>query len=133
MRMDARRRESTNRVGGPLGDRVELMGGVEIGADDDELVAAEAGHQIAVTNVRLQGGCHTHHQSVALGVAESVIDVLEVVQVAVEDTEAVGRVPSRRSDSARYSSSRFNSPVIGSRRARSCSCSSARPRRVSWT
>ena len=68
------------RVGDPLGERDGVVL-ADLLAHDDELVAAEAGDQVAGAHRRAQPVGHLDEQLVAGGVAERVVDDLEVVQV----------------------------------------------------
>ncbi len=62
----------------------DLAGALDPGVlqQQGELVAAQAGHRVALAGHRPQAGGHLHQQLVARGVPEPVVDVLEVVQVA---------------------------------------------------
>ena len=89
------------------------VGLVDVLADDDELVAAEAGDQVAGAHGGAQPVGHLDEQLVAGGVAERVVDDLEVVEVEEEAGQAAG---AGRNRSATYcaSSVRLGSPVSGS-------------------
>ena len=57
----------------PAGDDTGLGRVVEVGADDDELVTAEAGDEVARACGRLQPGGRLDEQDVAPGVPEAVV------------------------------------------------------------
>ena len=66
---------------------------VDVLADDDELVAAEAGDEVARAHGRAQPARDLDEQLVAGRVAEGVVDDLEVVQVEEEAGQAAGARP----------------------------------------
>ena len=66
---------------------------VDVLADDDELVATEAGDQVSGAHRGAQPGRHLDEQLVAGGVAEGVVDDLEVVEVEEEAGQAAGAGP----------------------------------------
>ena len=69
------------RVDDPTGHQRRLEGGRLILADDDELVAAEAGDGVAGAHDPAQPVGHRHQQLVAGGVTPAVVDQLETVEV----------------------------------------------------
>ena len=58
-----------------------VLGMAQLGEDDRELVAAEAGHGVVVAHALAQPARHLQQQLVAGGVAERVVDGLEVIDV----------------------------------------------------
>ena len=64
-----------------VGDRHGVVGLVQAGQQDDELVAAQAGHGVDVAQLLAQTLGDALQQLVADRVAEAVVDVLEAVQV----------------------------------------------------
>ena len=72
---------------------------VEVGDEDQELVPALAGDDVAGANRPEQPLCHLDQELVAGAVAERVVHELEVVEVDVEHRDAVpGRSRARQSD-----------------------------------
>ena len=93
----------------------------EVLAHDDELVAAEADHRVALARAARGSArparCSTQ---VAGGVAEAVVDQLEVVDVEEQHADPSARCARRRasaSSSRSASRRRLGSPVTGSWRA----------------
>ena len=72
--------------------------------DDEVLVAAEAGHRVRLPHASLELCRRGDEQGVALGVAERVVDVLEVVEVEQQD----GQCPA----GAARESDRLREPVV---------------------
>ncbi|MNO34805.1 hypothetical protein D3C76_248490 [compost metagenome] len=64
-----------------VGDGAGVTGFVQAGQQDDELVAAQAGHGVDITHLLLQALGNALEQQVADRVAEAVVDVLETVEV----------------------------------------------------
>jgi len=64
-----------------LGDALGLGGVADVDADDDELVAAEAGYEVVGPDGVRQPVGHGQEELVARLVAEGVVDELEVVEV----------------------------------------------------
>ena len=58
-----------------------------------ELVAAEAGQRVALTQARLEPARHGDQQLVADQVAEAVVDDLEAIEIEVEHRERVADAP----------------------------------------
>ena len=93
---------------------------VGVGEEDQELFAAVAGGEVAGTQRRPQGGTHIGQDLVADGMAEAVVDVLEVVEIEAEQRErgsvrdACATIRLRVSPAARL----FGSPVSESVEAR---------------
>src|SRR3712207_9146993 len=75
------------------GHRVVLVHAL---ADHDELVATEAGHQVTGAHRGTQPCGDLHEQFVAGGVAEGVVDDLEVVQVEERSEEHTSELQSRQ-------------------------------------
>ena len=69
------------RVDEAAGDPLGLGGVAHFGADDDELVAAEAGHEVVGPDGVGEAVGHGQEEFVAGLVAEGVVDELEVVEV----------------------------------------------------
>ncbi len=81
-------REGLGEGGGDtVGDRDRLLLVGEAVDEDAELVAAEAGDDVAGAQVGAQARCHGTQQSIAGVVAEAVVDQLEVVEVEEEDPD----------------------------------------------
>ena len=57
------------------------VGALHLLEQDAELVAAEAGHGVAGADAAAEAGGHRRQEPVAGGVAEAVVDGLEVVEV----------------------------------------------------
>jgi hypothetical protein len=64
-----------------VGDGAGVAGLVQAGQQDDEFVAAQAGHGVDVAHLLLQALGDAFEQQVADRVAEAVVDVLEAVEV----------------------------------------------------
>ena len=60
---------------------------------DRELVAAEAGQRVALTQARLEPARRRDQQLVADQVAEAVVDDLEAIEIEIEDRERVADAP----------------------------------------
>ena len=76
-----------NGGGDPVGDRDRLLFVGEAVDQDAELVAAEAGDDVAGPQVGAQARRDGSQQGVAGVVAEAVVDQLEVVEVEEEDPD----------------------------------------------
>ena len=86
--LDALHREGLGEGGGDaVGDRDRLGLVGEAVDQDPELVAAEAGDDVAGAQVGAQARRHRPQQGVAGVVAEAVVDQLEVVEVEEEDPD----------------------------------------------
>jgi hypothetical protein len=68
-------------VGEPGGELIGLDRTLDVGPDDDELVAGEAGQGVASPQAPLEPAAHHLQQLVARRVPEAVVHPLEVVQV----------------------------------------------------
>jgi hypothetical protein len=84
------------RVGGggggrTLADRQRLVGAAHLAADDQELVATEAAHQVAVADRAEEPLADVGEQPVAGRVAQPVVEVLELVE-ADEDHRRAQRL-----------------------------------------
>ncbi len=64
-----------------LGDERGVLGMTELGQEQRELVAAEAGHRVAVAHARLNPRRHGLQKLVADVVAEGIVDDLETIEV----------------------------------------------------
>ena len=73
------------RVHHALGKRAGTLRLFDADLHDGEFVAAEARHRVALAHAGRQALGHRHQQSIADGMAERVVDVLEVVEVETED------------------------------------------------
>jgi hypothetical protein len=73
----------------PLGDRERVKGAVDVLAQDGELVASDARSGVLRAQDGRDAPGDRHEQLVAGGVAEPVVDVLEAVEVAEQDRDAV--------------------------------------------
>ena len=84
-------------LGQVVGQRVDAAAPVGVGQEDDELVAAEAGHRGVVARGEAYPLTHRLHDTVAGGVAEAVVDELEPVDVEEDEAERLpGRAPDER-------------------------------------
>ena len=101
----------------PVGQVDRLRHADDVTQDDHELVAADAGDQVAGPHVGVQAFGHLDQQFVAVAVSERVVDQLEAVEVEVQDGH-VGVVDGR----------------LGERSVRCCSIMRrlGRPVRLSW-
>ena len=73
----------------PLGEGHDRIGVVHVGAQDRELVAAEAGHRVGRAQDAAEPVPDGHQQLVARIVAEAVVDHLEVVEVEEQHPDPV--------------------------------------------
>jgi len=71
----------------PLRDADRVVRALDVLEEDRELVAAEAGDRVLRPHTRPQPLGHRHQQTVARQVAQSVVDVLETIQVEDEGAE----------------------------------------------
>jgi hypothetical protein len=67
-----------------LGGVGGLLAGLDVLEQDRELVAAEAGGGVSAANARVEPARHLDQHLVARGVAQGVVDLLEVVEVEEE-------------------------------------------------
>ena len=114
--------------GDAVGDRHRLVLVGEAVDEDPELVAAEAGDDVARAQVRPAAAARRPQQLVAGVVAEAVVDQLEVVEVEEEDPDrraGDGRRARARRPSESTKLSRLGRPVSESWRTRWRSASSA--------
>ena len=77
----------------PAGEGEGLVDPHDVLHEDDELVAAEAGHRVGGTHDPLEPAGHLDEQVVADGVAERVVDDLEPVEVEEEHRHRTGPAP----------------------------------------
>ena len=106
-----------------VGEHLALVG-PGAGEEHGELVAAEAGERVGGAQRAAQPARDLLEQPVAVGVAERVVDGLEVVEVDDHQHERLAGLASMRSSRSR-SSTRFGSPV-------SASCIARCASRVAW-
>ena len=81
----------------PFSERVGLLDPVELLAHDDELVAAEPGHEIAGTQRLVEAPTHLDEEPVAGVMAQAVVEDLEPVEVEEEHRDvgsALASVPT---------------------------------------
>jgi len=78
--LDALHADRGDHVADPLGERQRFLGG-RLGQQHEQLFAAEAPGEVARPQARPQRRAHRGQHLVALGVAEAVVDLLEVVEV----------------------------------------------------
>ena len=71
------------------GQHLAAVGVAHVGLDDGELVAAQAGHEIALAHAAEQALADLLQQHVADRVPERVVDGLEAVEVETEDGKAL--------------------------------------------
>jgi hypothetical protein len=108
----------------------------DIGLDDGEFVAADAGDRVGVPHAAAQSSGHRPQQLVADRMSERIVDVLELIEIEAQHREPLAatstwvRAPHRRS----RSSTRFGRSVSASCRAMWAIFISARRRSVmsSW-
>ena len=113
-----------------------VLGMAQLGEDDRELVAAEARHRVVVADAVAQPLRHLQQQLVAGGVAERVVDGLEVIEIDEHHRQRACRCAARAlMPSARRSvnSLRFGRCVSTSWYAWNSICSSARFRSLMST
>ncbi len=60
---------------------------LDVGEEDDELVAAHAGHVVGGAQLTFQSMCHLHQERVPRRVPGRVVDLLEPVEIYHEDRE----------------------------------------------
>jgi hypothetical protein len=92
-RFSFRRREGTQRLPHPLHHPLRLVA-LRAGEDQRELIAADAARNVALARAPPQLIGHRAEETVALGMAASVVDLLEPVEVQQRDAE--GRVRAYR-------------------------------------
>jgi len=68
----------------PGGQAARLDRGPHLAADHDELIAAEAAHGVLLPGRPLQAPSHLGQQLVARRVPERVVDLLEMIEIAVK-------------------------------------------------
>ena len=94
----------------PPAQRLRVHGVGQVGQQDDEFVAAEAGDAVALPQHPREPRADLLQQQVTVMVAESVVDLLEPVEVEQQERHppagAIG-APDGRQSSARSSNSRF--------------------------
>ena len=83
----ADRERRAQRLLDPEGDAVGLAVVAESVQEDRELVAAEAGEHVALSQARLEPPRHRDQQLVADQVTEAVVDDLEAIEIEIEDRE----------------------------------------------
>ena len=98
-------------VGQLLGDPGRVVVGGHVLDEDDELVAAEAGHGVARGDDRPEALAERDEQLIADVVAEAVVDHLEPVDVAEEQRRC--RRPSARRRESAWSSRSSRSVRLG--------------------
>ena len=77
------------------GDGIVLAG--DVGEQHAELVAAEAGGEIGLAQARAEAVCHRSEELVAGGMAESVVDGLEIVDIEEQHGQRTGcAAPGKR-------------------------------------
>ena len=102
-----------------VGDVERALGVADVGDEQGELVAAEAGDGVGAAQHLLEAPAHLDQQAVALVVAEGVVDVLELVEVHDQQPDRVPDCsePSSAARSRSLSSVRLGRPVSPSCRA----------------
>jgi hypothetical protein len=85
----------------PLGDRHDVALAVEVLAQHDELVTAEARDGVVGPHRHPQPAGGLCQQHVAGGVAQRVVDDLEAVEVDEHDRDHLARLRSRRASALR--------------------------------
>src|SRR5690242_7127257 len=78
-----------HRLANPGDDVKHLIDALDAGLDHGELVAAEAGDQVAFADAALDPAGHRLLQLVADMMAERVVDALELVDVDIEQREVL--------------------------------------------
>jgi hypothetical protein len=73
----------------PSGKSLYVNGVDNSGLDDCKFVSTEPSHQIALPHGLSQPASHSSQETVADRVTERIVDILEIVEVKVEDSEPV--------------------------------------------
>ena len=102
-----------------LRDRGRVRGLLDIAQDDGKLIAAESGDRVDLANARPEPLGHGLKQEIADRMAERVVHVLEMIEIEIQDREALHRRRARAIDcsSASTKTPRLASPVRLSKRA----------------
>ena len=85
-----------DRLRDALGHPDRLVRAVELLADDEELVAAEPGDRVGGPHRVVQPRRQRHEQVVAGGVAERIVDELELVEVGEQHRDGAAVAPAAR-------------------------------------
>ena len=88
-----------DRLRDPLGDELDGLLAGHVLAEDRELVAAEAGHDVGRAHHRAQPVGDRHQQPVAGGVPEAVVHHLEAVEVEEQHRDALAALAAARASS----------------------------------